>query len=152
MSLLEYANIKHLIQEWYNCDFFLSCRAVLLWFTGWTDQIRRVLYVLKSRHNIHSFQWLILFRIATDTADILRYLMTYLDHPNWNERERLEHKDFNLSRYRIRTWIRIRNEDKWSPSLDLFSWISVVTAFLNFWNPSIISWVMAIFIFLIFQI
>ena len=123
-----------------------------LTYTGWTDQIRRVLYVLKSRHNIHSFQWLILFRIATDTADILRYLMTYLDHPNWNERERLEHKDFNLSRYRIRTWIRIRNEDKWSPSLDLFSWISVVTAFLNFWNPSIISWVMAIFIFLIFQI
>ena len=24
--------------------------------TGWTDQIRRVLYVLKSRHNISNFQ------------------------------------------------------------------------------------------------
>ena len=105
---------------------------------------------LKSRHDISNFQWLMLFRIATGIADILRYLMTYLDHPNWNEKERLVHKDFYLSR--SRTWIRIRNEDKWSPSLDLFSGISVVTAFLNFWNPSIISWVMAIFIFLIFQI
>ena len=44
----------------------------------------------------------------------------------------LEDEDLNLSRIRIRTWIRIRNEGKWSPSLNQFSGISVVMSFLNF--------------------
>ena len=34
-------------------------------------------------------------KIATGTADILRYLMTHLDHPDLNEIERLEDIDFD---------------------------------------------------------
>ena len=52
-----------------------------------------------------------------------------------------------MRRIRIQTWIRIRNKQKCSTCLDLFSWISVVTSFLKFWNPSIISWVTAILTF-----
>ena len=57
-----------------------------------------------------------------------------------------------MRRIRNRTWIRIRNEHKCSTCLDLFPWISVVTSFLKFWNPSIISWVTAILPFFTFEI